>query len=1172
MADDTTSENDMFAIVPGILQTFVPLTADIISEDSSGGCGGKTWEAATVLSNYLVYRYTRNKSFLGGMNVVELGAGTGVVGILVAMMMAETLNPEKKESSVYITDMLFLDLMQKNVDLNLLESERKYAKVRELKWGTPCPPEILEEPVNLILASDCVYLETAFDSLLETLIELSTVDVTELLIVSKKRRKADKRFFDKLKKKFAVVEVTVFCLMFSAPYMYNRLKKTQIIKRIPVKTYGRVDFKAETPFVAVGCASKENNLFIIENTAPQTINFFDSMLEGTGLKITSAFSVPDKIYKCSFSGNKLVTGGRNSRLQIFKIDLAEIGNRGKGLEHLIECKLNSGNLADVSVAPPGTRVASVRIHDVEFSPSPSSDVPAQKFSALLGRKVFIWDLEASKTVSSEMVSHDQLMCASWSTHEPYGSLLAVGGVDHHISLLDARLLGADNGKSVVWKVERAHGGHHHPAITSIKFNFFVPYWLASAGEDSVVKLWDLRYLKNPVAKIEGNYQGIQSICWSNTHAEILTTGANDCSFKVWCVDGSVVVPFNSSRSLFVGSPATEWSDTPNLSKLKLTDPSFCTGAKLLADVVEFSGPVISVNVSWSQQNAFFALSTLGELSAIVLRPELFKSTAPHRFKQQDAPIEHSIETLVYQRDLASALFQVVQLSKKSLMEHRTFGEHDKEMIDLCTPKDVIYPITWAVANRGGISVAGSIRKIAGQWKEEGKEGGKEMVERIRMYQTVIPAKNRTEFESAVLKFNTLVDAGKKNWENILKAEDIVCKGIKQDPTFFESDYLKLLVECVLPNDYTRGLSFGFKIAQVVDLSLSPATQYKFLELAGMIGLLLFPTVFESETWIIDPSNLERKWIDGRGPKMRQIWIRGFLDDFVQEKIRSKSAGDRKAVKKRGKVEHEEIEGRKHISIENLLHDPVAVLDMIRTEINVLKEISKSLPNEETAEAIIKIVTGEDEVTLCFLQEDLKSILHFVSIFRHAESAAIAKLKFYTESAYGAAMNQINEIEKNKMQPVANMAHDLTAAAKPMREILCTVIKIGLILAQLMEAKNVLEKDGIELSARCISVLRELLNLTSEFVLKLLDTMERDFGKIGFAGVYARDLAALAQEEIRHLCRGCSKPSEAKTRATATIIATSTGASLKDSSSGGAFMEDVYTYIEKLARITKQNQA
>ncbi|KAJ3225348.1 hypothetical protein HDU78_010683, partial [Chytriomyces hyalinus] len=257
----------------------------------------------------------------------------------------------------------------------------------------------------------------------------------------------------------------------------------------------------ETPYIAVGCASDSNNLFIVENLSPPKLNAGETP-QTTGLKTRSAFSVPDPIFKLSFSGNLLLTAGPNARLQLFKIDLAEIGNRGKGLEHAFDCKLNSGKLSDVKVAPPGTRVASVRVHDAELM-HVSHGAVSPKFLALEGRKVFMWDIEGQKVVASEMISFDQLMCASWSPHQPYGSLMAVSGVDHHLSVLDARLMGMDTDKSVVWKVERAHGGKSHAAITAVKFNPFIPHWLASAGEDSVVRLWDLRYLKNPAAKIEG---------------------------------------------------------------------------------------------------------------------------------------------------------------------------------------------------------------------------------------------------------------------------------------------------------------------------------------------------------------------------------------------------------------------------------------------------------------------------------------------------------------------------------------------------------------------------------------------------------------------------------------------------------------------------------------------
>jgi len=60
---------------------------------------------------------------------------------------------------------------------------------------------------DIILAADCVYFEPAFPLLVKTLSDLSDTS-TEILFCYKKRRKADKRFFGMLRKKFSWKEVS----------------------------------------------------------------------------------------------------------------------------------------------------------------------------------------------------------------------------------------------------------------------------------------------------------------------------------------------------------------------------------------------------------------------------------------------------------------------------------------------------------------------------------------------------------------------------------------------------------------------------------------------------------------------------------------------------------------------------------------------------------------------------------------------------------------------------------------------------------------------------------------------------------------------------------------------------------------------------------------------------
>lgn len=99
-----------------------------------------------------------------------------------------------------------IPLMNKNIALNNLQ-DKVIAEV--LDWGEELPEFLEGQPVDLVLAADCVYLESAFPLLQKTLIDLSNKD-TKILMSYKKRRKADSRFFKSVKKHFNIVEISDF--------------------------------------------------------------------------------------------------------------------------------------------------------------------------------------------------------------------------------------------------------------------------------------------------------------------------------------------------------------------------------------------------------------------------------------------------------------------------------------------------------------------------------------------------------------------------------------------------------------------------------------------------------------------------------------------------------------------------------------------------------------------------------------------------------------------------------------------------------------------------------------------------------------------------------------------------------------------------------------------------
>jgi hypothetical protein len=73
--------------------SFEPINVKLLV-DAGPGCGGIAWPAGEVLSQYLVHR---GPEFMQGRRVLELGSGTGLVGLVAAQLGA---------SKVTITDQL----------------------------------------------------------------------------------------------------------------------------------------------------------------------------------------------------------------------------------------------------------------------------------------------------------------------------------------------------------------------------------------------------------------------------------------------------------------------------------------------------------------------------------------------------------------------------------------------------------------------------------------------------------------------------------------------------------------------------------------------------------------------------------------------------------------------------------------------------------------------------------------------------------------------------------------------------------------------------------------------------------------------------------------------------------------------------------------------------------
>ncbi|KAI9283214.1 putative methyltransferase-domain-containing protein [Sporodiniella umbellata] len=169
----------------------------LLAQDSSGGCGGMIWKAADVLIEYFIWKKGLVQNLMKDKTAVDIGSGTGLVGLAIAKVF-----PEVKK--ILLTDQIsMMELMQQNIGLNKLDH---LVSANLLNWGEKIPEESELLTADVILASECVYLEVCFIPLIETFLALSKKD-TIIYLAYRKRRKADKRFFQLARKKFEIEDV-----------------------------------------------------------------------------------------------------------------------------------------------------------------------------------------------------------------------------------------------------------------------------------------------------------------------------------------------------------------------------------------------------------------------------------------------------------------------------------------------------------------------------------------------------------------------------------------------------------------------------------------------------------------------------------------------------------------------------------------------------------------------------------------------------------------------------------------------------------------------------------------------------------------------------------------------------------------------------------------------------
>ncbi|XP_020636384.1 protein N-lysine methyltransferase METTL21A isoform X1 [Pogona vitticeps] len=171
---------------------FANRTIQIKQDWKQLGVAAVVWDAAVVLCTFL----ETGGIDLQGRSVIELGAGTGLLGIVAVLLGAHVTITDRKAA---------LTLLELNVQANLPDDLQLRAMVKELTWGQDLV-SFSPGGYDFILGADIVYLEETFTDLLQTLDYLCS-EQTVILLSCRLRYERDQKFLMMMKGLFSVQEV-----------------------------------------------------------------------------------------------------------------------------------------------------------------------------------------------------------------------------------------------------------------------------------------------------------------------------------------------------------------------------------------------------------------------------------------------------------------------------------------------------------------------------------------------------------------------------------------------------------------------------------------------------------------------------------------------------------------------------------------------------------------------------------------------------------------------------------------------------------------------------------------------------------------------------------------------------------------------------------------------------
>jgi predicted nicotinamide N-methyase len=141
------------------------------AEDGDTGC--TIWDAAV----FLVKLLESNKEIVFGKKVLELGSGLGLCGLSCRALGAQ---------NVVLTDLPYiLESTERNIQINGMEN---CVIARTLDWNSPESVDLGWESIDVVIASDTVWIESLIEPFVKTLEYCLSKNVHLQIYISNQRR------------------------------------------------------------------------------------------------------------------------------------------------------------------------------------------------------------------------------------------------------------------------------------------------------------------------------------------------------------------------------------------------------------------------------------------------------------------------------------------------------------------------------------------------------------------------------------------------------------------------------------------------------------------------------------------------------------------------------------------------------------------------------------------------------------------------------------------------------------------------------------------------------------------------------------------------------------------------------------------------------------------------